>query len=127
MKTLNSANAPAAVGPYSHAVFSNGLVFVSGTMPIDPATGTLKGTTIAEQTEQVVKNLTAVLKDANSGLEKVIKTTCFLKNIQDFKVFNEIYAKFFTNKPARSCVEVSALPKDALVEIEVVAEVNQGV
>ena len=124
MKTMNSPKAPAAVGPYSHAVLSNGLVYTSGTMPIDPATGALAGTTIEEQTKQAIANLAVVLEEANSGLDKVVKTTCFLKNMGDFSVFNEIYAAFFTSKPARSCVEVSALPKGALVEIEAVAEVR---
>ena len=123
MKTVETKKAPAAIGPYSQAKIVNGLVYTSGQIPIDPETGKIEFQCIEAQTEQVIKNLTAVLDEAGSSLEKVVKTTCFLKNIKDFGSFNEIYAKYFTGKPARSCVEVSNLPKDALVEIEVIAEV----
>ena len=123
MKTVETKKAPAAIGPYSQAKIVNGLVYTSGQIPIDPETGKIKFQCIEAQTEQVIKNLIAVLEEAGSSLEKVVKTTCFLKDIKDFGTFNETYAKYFTDKPARSCVEVSNLPKDALVEIEVIAEV----
>ncbi len=124
MDIIETKNAPAAIGPYSQAIKVNGLVYTSGQIPIDPATGAIEACCIEVQTEQVIKNLSAVLTAAGSSLEKVVKTTCFLKNIKDFAVFNEIYAKAFTGKPARSCVEVSNLPKGALVEIEAVAIVE---
>lgn len=123
MKTVETKKAPAAIGPYSQAKIVNGLVYTSGQIPIDPETGKIEFQCIEAQTEQVIKNLKAVLEEAGSSLEKVVKTTCFLKNINDFGTFNEIYAGYFTSKPARSCVEVSNLPKDALVEIEVIAEI----
>ncbi len=121
MKPIETKNAPAAIGPYSQAIVVNGLVYSSGQIPINPATGAIEASTIEAQTEQVIRNLSAVLEAAGSSLEKVVKTTCFLKNIGDFATFNVVYARYFTGKPARSCVEVSALPKNALVEIEVVA------
>ena len=121
MKNIETKKAPAAVGPYSQAIRVNGLVFTSGMLPIDPETGKIEATCIEVQTEQAIKNLSAVLEAAGSSLEKVIKTTCYLKNIGDFAAFNEIYAGYFTAKPARSCIEASALPKGALVEIEAIA------
>lgn len=121
MKTISTKNAPEAIGPYSQAINVGNMIYTSGQIPIDPKKGTIISGGIEEQTEQVIKNLSAVLEEAGSNLENVIKTTCFLKNINDFSAFNNIYAKHFVNKPARSCVEVAALPKDALVEIEVVA------
>ena len=124
MKYVNTNKAPAAIGPYSQAIISNGLVYSSGQIPVDPATGNIDAACIEVQAEQAIKNLSAVLEAAGSGLDKVIKTTCFLKNIKDFSAFNEIYEKYFPNKPARSCVEVSALPKGALVEIEAIAETD---
>ena len=123
MKTIETKNAPAAIGPYTQAKKINGLVYTSGQIPINPVSGQIEAADITGQTEQAIKNLDAVLNAAGSSLEKVIKTTCFLKNIGDFAVFNEVYGKYFTGKPARSCVEVAALPKGALVEIEVIAEV----
>ena len=122
MKTVSSSAAPAAIGPYSHAVQTDGLIFTSGQIPLDPATGTLVPGGVGEQTEQVIRNLAAVLESAGSGLDRVVKTVCFLQSMGDFAAFNAVYARFFTGKPARSCVEVSALPKGALVEIEAVAE-----
>lgn len=122
MKIIETSNAPAAIGPYSQAVIAGGFVYTSGQIPIDPASGAIEGKDIVSQTLQVIANLAAVLKAAGSSLDRVIKTTCFLKDIGDFAAFNEIYAQHFTSKPARSCVEVAALPKGALVEIEVVAE-----
>lgn len=115
-------NAPDAIGPYSQAVKVNGLVFTSGQIAINPASGAVEATTIEEQTEQVMKNLGAVLEAAGSSFEKAVKTTCFLKNMGDFAAFNEIYGKYFSSKPARSCVAAAQLPKDVLVEVEVIAE-----
>ena len=120
---VSTDKAPAAIGPYSQAIISGGLVFTSGQIPIDPATGNIDAVGITAQTEQVMKNLAAVLTEAGSSFEKAVKTTCFLADISDFAAFNEVYAKYFTEKPARSCVAVKSLPKGALVEVEVIAEV----
>ena len=117
-----TASAPEALGPYSQAVKAQGLVFTSGQIALDPATGSICGDTIEAQTEQVMKNLVAVLTAAGSSFEKAVKTTCFLKNMGDFAAFNSIYGAYFTGKPARSCVAVKELPKDVLVEVEVIAE-----
>ncbi len=114
--------APAAIGPYSQAIKANGFVFASGQIPIDPATGNVTSASISEQTERVLTNISELLKAAGSGLQDVVKTTVFLKNMTDFAAMNEVYSKFFTGTPpARSTVEVARLPKDVLVEIEVVA------
>jgi 2-iminobutanoate/2-iminopropanoate deaminase len=121
MKSIATKNAPAAIGPYSQAIATGDFVFTSGQIPLHPVSGILIEGGIAEQTEQVIRNLSAVLDAAGSGLEKVLKTTCFLQNISDFAEFNSVYEKYFTAKPARSCVEVSALPKGALVEMEAIA------
>ena len=115
--------APAAIGPYSQAIVHGGLVFTSGQIPINPATGNIDAVGITKQTEQVMKNLDAVLSEAGSSFDKAIKTTCFLADIADFSAFNEVYARYFTGNPARSCVAVRSLPKGALVEVEVVAEI----
>ncbi len=123
MEIISTKNAPAAIGPYSQAIVSGNLVYTSGQIPINPASGNIESADISSQTEQVIKNLRAVLDAAGSSLDKVIKTTCFLQHIQDFATFNSVYEKYFTLKPARSCVEVAALPKGALIEIELVAEV----
>ena len=123
MKKIATNNAPAAIGPYSQAIVCGGLVYTSGQIALDPATAALAGDDIVTQTEQVMKNLGAVLNAAGSSFEKAVKTTCFLANISDFVAFNEIYGKYFTEKPARSCVAVKDLPKGALVEVEVIAEV----
>lgn len=120
-KKIHTENAPAAIGPYSQAVVTGNTVFTSGQIPINPASGNIEAATIAEQTEQVCKNLKAVLEEAGSSLEKAVKTTCFLRNIEDFATFNEVYAKYFTSKPARSCVAVKDLPKGVLCEIEAIA------
>ncbi len=125
MKKITTEKAPAAIGPYSQAVTVGELVYTSGQIAIDPATGELVAGGVKEQTEQVMKNLGEVLKAAGSGYEKAIKTTCFLTDIADFAIFNEVYGRYFTEKPARSCVAVSALPKGALVEVEVVARINK--
>lgn len=120
---IYTKNAPDAIGPYSQAVVSNGLVFTSGQIAINPATGNVEATTISEQTEQVMKNLGAVLEASGSSYDKAIKTVCFLADMSDFAVFNEVYGKYFSSKPARSCVAVKELPKGVLVEVEVIAEV----
>lgn len=121
-KTIFTKSAPDAIGPYSQAVCTGNLVFTSGQIPINPATGTVEAVTIEEQTEQVCKNLSAVLEAAGSSLEKVVKTVCFLRNMEDFAAFNAVYGKYFTGKPARSCVAVRELPKGVLVEVETIAE-----
>lgn len=118
---IETKNAPTAIGPYSQAIKVGNFIITSGQIPIDPHTGNLVSGGIEEQTTQVIKNLSAVLEEAESNLDRVIKTTFFLQNIGDFAKFNAVYEKYFTGKPARSCVEVSALPKGALVEIEVIA------
>ena len=115
--------APAAIGPYSQAIVHGGLVFTSGQIPINPATGNIDAVGITKQTEQVMKNLDAVLSEAGSSFDKAIKTTCFLADIADFSAFNEVYARYFTGNPARSCVAVRSLPKGALVEVEVIAKI----
>ncbi len=120
---IYTKNAPDAIGPYSQAVVCNGLVFTSGQIAINPATGNVEAVTIEEQTEQVMKNLGAVLEASGSSYHKAVKTTCFLANMSDFGAFNEIYGKYFSSKPARSCVAVKELPKGVLVEVEVIAEV----
>ena len=122
MQKVYTNKAPEALGPYTQAIKSDGLVFTSGQIAINPETGNIEGTDIASQTEQVCKNLAEVLKQAGSSLEKAVKTTCFLKEMGDFAAFNEVYGKYFTEKPARSCVAVKQLPKDVLVEVEVIAE-----
>lgn len=126
MKIIDTNNAPAAIGPYSQAIAIGDLIYTSGQIPINPISGEIDAAEITGQAEQVIQNLTAVLNSAGGSLGNVIKTTCFLKNMNDFSAFNEVYAKYFIGKPARSCVEVSALPKGALVEIEVVAIIGKG-
>ena len=121
---VHTDKAPAAIGPYSQAVISGSLVFTSGQIAIDPQSGEVEATDIVSQTEQVMKNLGEVLKAAGSDYEKAVKTTCFLKDMGDFAAFNEIYGRYFTGKPARSCVAAAALPKGVLVEVEVIAEIG---
>lgn len=116
-------NAPDAIGPYSQAVKTGNLVFTSGQIAINPASGNVEAATIEEQTHQVCKNLTEVLSAAGTSIDKAIKTVCFLKNMEDFVAFNAVYGEYFTSKPARSCVAVKQLPKDVLVEVEVIAEI----
>ena len=123
MEKVYTKNAPDAIGPYSQAVKVGGLVFTSGQIAIDPEVGDIVAKDVAGQTEQVMKNLTAVLAAAGTSMEKAVKTTCFLADIADFAVFNEVYGRYFTSKPARSCVAAKALPKGALVEVEVVTEI----
>ncbi len=119
---VSTEKAPAAIGPYSQAVKCGGLLFTSGQIPINPASGNVEAADIKGQTEQVMKNLGEVLRAAGTSYEKAVKTTCFLQNMEDFAAFNEVYAKYFTEKPARSCVAVKALPKGVLCEVEVIAE-----
>ena len=124
MKKVHTDAAPAAIGPYSQAIITGGLVYTSGQIPINPKNGNIEATDVTEQTEQVCKNLAEVLKASGADLDSVVKTTCFLADIADFAKFNEVYAKYFTSCPARSCVAVKALPKGALVEIEAIAEIK---
>ena len=123
MKKVASEKVAPAVGPYSQAVVTGGLVYTSGQIALDPKTGELVGKTIEEQAEQVMKNLAAVLEAAGSSPEKAVKTLCFLTDIGDFAAFNAVYARYFTEKPARSCVGIQSLPKGAICEVEVIAEV----
>jgi len=124
MKTIETKSAPAAIGPYSQAILANGFLYTSGQIPLNPETGAIEGQTIEAQAEQTIKNLGQILKAAGSDFSKVVKTTCFLARISDFAAFNAIYEKYFVSKPSRSCFEVAALPKGALIEIEAVAVVE---
>ena len=121
MKKINTEKAPAAIGPYSQAITAGGFLFASGQIPIDPVTGEISGTTIEEQAEQAIKNAGAILAEAGADYANVVKTTCFLADMQDFAAFNGVYEKYFTGKPARSCVAVKQLPKNVLCEVEVMA------
>lgn len=121
LKKVATDKAPAAIGPYSQAIVIKDMVYTSGQIPINPASGNVEATTIEEQAEQVMKNLGEVLKAAGSSFENAVKTTCFLADMSDFAAFNGVYAKYFTTKPARSCVAVKTLPKGVLVEVEVIA------
>ncbi|NLJ96448.1 MAG: RidA family protein [Clostridiales bacterium] len=121
LKVINTDKAPAAIGPYSQAIIYGDLLFTSGQIPIDPATGEIQGNDIYAQAEQVMKNISSILDEAETSFENVIKTTCYLKDMKDFLAFNEVYGKYFTHKPARSCVAVRKLPKDVLCEVEVIA------
>ncbi|MBQ8739306.1 MAG: RidA family protein [Clostridia bacterium] len=123
LKKISTDKAPSAIGPYSQAIVHAGVVYTSGQIAINPETGNVEAKDIVGQTEQVMKNLGAVLAEAGSSYDKAIKTTCFLAEIADFGAFNEVYGKYFTSKPARSCVAVKDLPKGVLVEVEVIAEV----
>ena len=122
MKTISTTNAPAAIGPYAQGNITGGLLFASGQIPLDPETGELVGSTIEEQTAQVMKNVAAILEAAGTDFDHVVKTTCFLNDMNDFAAFNAVYGEYFTGKPARSCVAVRELPKKLLCEIEVIAE-----
>ncbi len=121
LKKVSTEKAPAAIGPYSQAIVCGEMVFTSGQIPINPASGNIEATTIEGQAEQVMQNLGAVLSAAGSGFDKAVKTTCFLADMADFAAFNAVYAKYFTTNPARSCVAVKTLPKNVLVEVEVIA------
>lgn len=124
LKKVATTKAPKAIGPYSQAIIYNNILFTSGQIPLDPETMLIVGEDIKSQTEQVMNNLNEVLKEASSSFENVIKTTCFLSDINDFAAFNEVYEKYFVNKPARSCVAVKDLPKHVLVEVEVIAYIK---
>jgi 2-iminobutanoate/2-iminopropanoate deaminase len=125
MKVIQTGAAPAAIGPYSQAMVTGNLVFTSGQIPLDPASGEVVGSEIKAQAEQVIKNLKAVLETAGSSLKDVVKTTCFLADMNDFAAFNEVYAKHFPGKPARSAVAVKQLPRSVLVEIEAIGEITK--
>ena len=120
-KVTNTAKAPAAIGPYSQAIEANGFLFASGQIPLVPETGAVQEGGITEQAERVMQNITAILEENGLTFENVIKTTCFLADMADFAAFNEVYGKYFTGKPARSCVAVKGLPKDVLCEVEIIA------
>lgn len=122
-KIISTNNAPAAIGPYSQALCSGGMLYTSGQIAINPASGNVEADDITGQTEQVCKNIAAILEAAGSSMDKVIKTTCYLSNMGDFAVFNGIYEKYFVSKPARSCVAVRELPKGVLVEVDAIAEI----
>lgn len=125
MITVHTNKAPAAIGPYSQAIINRGLVYTSGQIAINPETSNIEATTIEDQTRQVMINLSEILKEANSSMKNIIKTTCFLADIKDFAAFNEVYAEYITTNPARSCVAVKDLPKAVLVEVEVIATINE--
>lgn len=122
MEKISTNKAPKAIGPYSQAILLNDMVYTSGQIALDPEQGVIVGDEIKSQTERVMKNLQAVLEEAGTSFDKVVKTTCFIANINDFASFNEVYGKYITSAPARSCVEVKGLPKGALVEVEVIAQ-----
>lgn len=123
LKKISTDKAPAAIGPYSQGIITGNLLFASGQIPINPANGEIEGTDIVAQAEQVMKNIGALLGEAGTDYTRVVKTSCFLADMNDFAAFNEVYAKYFTEKPARSCVAVKTLPKNVLCEVEVIAEV----
>ena len=123
MEYISTDKAPKAIGPYSQAVRVGNFLFTSGQIPLDPETGDIKGADIKEQAERVCENLKAVLEEAGADFSRVVKTTCFLSDMADFAAFNEVYAKYFISKPARSCVAVKTLPKNVLVEVELIAEI----
>lgn len=126
MKTFFTEKAPKAVGPYSQAIAAGGMIYLSGQIAINPASGAIEATDIEGQTEQVCKNVAAVLEAAGTSLAAAVKTTCFLADMGDFQKFNDVYEKYFTGKPARSCVAVKELPKGALCEVEVIAECGRA-
>lgn len=125
LKYVDTKNAPAAIGPYSQGIVLNGIAFFSGQIPLSPETGEVVGTTIEEQAEQVMKNVQALLESQDASFADVVKTTCFLADMADFAAFNEVYAKYFTGNPARSCVAVKGLPKGVLCEVETIASVKE--
>ena len=123
LKKISTDKAPAAIGPYSQGIITGNLLFASGQIPINPANGEIEGNDIVAQAEQVMKNIGALLDEAGTDYTRVVKTSCFLADMNDFAAFNEVYAKYFTEKPARSCVAVKTLPKNVLCEVEVIAEI----
>ena len=126
LKYVETKNAPAAIGPYSQGIVYNGIAFFSGQIPLSPETGEVVGADITEQAEQVMKNVQALLESQGASFADVVKTTCFLADMSDFAAFNEVYAKYFTGNPARSCVAVKALPKGVLCEVETIAAVKEA-
>jgi len=124
LKKISTDKAPAAIGPYSQGIIAGNTLYTSGQIPINPATGEIESTTIEEQTEQVMKNVAALLEAAGTSFENVVKTTCFLADMGDFSVFNQIYETYFISKPARSCVAVKTLPKNVLCEVETIADIG---
>ncbi len=124
IKKVCTTNAPAAIGPYSQAIVCGNMLYTSGQIPLDPATGNMVEGGITEQTERIMKNLEAVLTEAGTSFDNIVKTTCFIADMEDFASFNEVYAKYITNAPARSCVAVKTLPKGALAEVEVIAYIK---
>ncbi len=124
IKKVVTDKAPAAIGPYSQAIIYGNFLFTSGQIPIDPVTGEVVGDDIETQANQVMKNLAAILTEAGTSFDKVVKVTCFLKDMNDFAKFNEVYTRHFTSKPARSCVAVKSLPKDVLCEVELIAVID---
>ncbi len=124
LKKVETKKAPAAIGPYSQGIIANGFLFASGQIPINPENGEIEGKNITEQAELVMKNIGEILKEAGTSYEKVVKTTCFLADMEDFGAFNAVYEKYFTGKPARSCVAVKQLPKSVLCEVEILAVVE---
>lgn len=126
LKYVDTKNAPAAIGPYSQGIILNGIAFFSGQIPLSPETGEVVGSDITEQAEQVMKNVKALLESQGADFTDVVKTTCFLADMADFAAFNDVYAKYFTGKPARSCVAVKALPKGVLCEVEAIAAVKEA-
>ena len=126
LKYVDTKKAPAAIGPYSQGIVLNGIAFFSGQIPLNPETGEVVGSTVEEQVEQVMKNIQALLDSQGASFTDVVKTTCFLADMKDFAAFNEVYAKYFTGKPARSCVAVKELPKGVLCEVETIAAVKEA-
>lgn len=124
LRKISTNKAPAAIGPYSQGIITGNLLFASGQIPINPANGEIEGSDITKQAEQVMKNIGALLEEAGTDYTRVVKTSCFLADMNDFAAFNEVYARYFTEKPARSCVAVKTLPKNVLCEVEVIAEVS---
>ena len=124
LKKISTDKAPAAIGPYCQGMAVNGMLFTSGQLGLDPKTGDFAGDTVTAQAEQALKNLGAILEEAGTSYDKIVKTTCFLSDMGDFAAFNEVYAKYITNTPARSCVAVKTLPKNALVEVEAIAVIE---
>lgn len=124
LKKISTSKAPAAIGPYSQAIVAGNMLYTSGQIPLNPENGQMEGTNVTEQAERVMKNLAAVLEEAGTSFDNIVKTTCFLADMADFAAFNSVYSKYFTACPARSCVAVKALPKGSLVEIEAIAEIS---
>ena len=125
LKVIETPKAPAAIGPYSQAIVQGGTLYTSGQIPIDAASGEIAGEDIQSQAEQVMKNISFILEEAGTNFENVVKTTCFLADMGDFNIFNQVYSRYFVNKPARSCVAVKTLPKNVLCEVEVITVIEK--